>query len=214
MLFVNKQKQIEKQIADYGCQVALCLEKFHQAVKEHCRNPELQLLEKNCDEVHRAESRADDIRREIEVLMYSKALFPESRGDIMKLLEAVDKVPNQAEAALMMILTHRITIPQYYHSGILHLTGLCHRCITALLDGIDKLFTDFTNATVAIGKVDELESEADQVEASLTTDIFTGELDGFEKLLLRDLVKNIASITDRAENAGDQIRIIMAKRRI
>ena len=38
-------------------------------------------------------------------------------------------------------------------------------------------------------------------------------MDGFDKILLRDTVKSIAQISDRAENVGDRIRIIAAKRR-
>jgi len=146
--------------------------------------------------------------------MYSKSLFPESRGDIMGLLEAMDKVPNQTEAAVRMLLTHHIEIPAAYRAGIIRLTEICHRCVEALLEGAGKLFSDFTSATAAVGKVDELESEADHLEASLVEGIFAGEMPGFDKILLRDLVRNISAITDRAENAGDRIRIIVAKRRV
>ena len=44
--------------------------------------------------------------------MYSKALFPESRGDILGLLEAMDKVPNQAEKALLVMLTQYIVLEE------------------------------------------------------------------------------------------------------
>ena len=214
MLFVSKQKKIEEQLTEYRQKVALCLEVFCQAFRQYGKTADRIQLESDHTRVHQIESQADDIRREIEVMMYSKALFPESRGDIMGLLEAIDKVPNQAEAAVSMLLTHHIVIPEAFRTEVLELTEICHRCIDALLDGAGKLFTDFTNATAAIGKVDELESEADHLEAALIEKIFTAEIDGFEKILLRDLIENIAAVTDRAENAGDRIRIIVAKRRV
>ena len=40
------------------------------------------------------------------------------------------------------------------------------------------------------------------------------DCDGVQKLLLRDVIVNIAGITDKAENAGDCIRVIAAKRMI
>ena len=76
------------------------------------------------------------------------------------------------------------------------------------------LVSDYTTATVAIGNIDELESEADKIEADLIEKIFSSDMDGFEKIMLRDFIKRIAQISDRAENVGDRIRIIVAKRSI
>ncbi|HDY65678.1 MAG TPA: DUF47 family protein [Phycisphaerae bacterium] len=83
-----------------------------------------------------------------------------------------------------------------------------------MIESARSLFTDYTNATVAIGKIDELESDGDTIEGKLIEKIFTSNMDGFEKILLRDLVKQISQISDRAENVGDRIRIIVAKRSI
>ena len=63
------------------------------------------------------------MRREIEVMMYSKALFPESRGDILTLLETIDRVPNQAEAVVRMLLNQmslKMTIWVCTRLGILN----------------------------------------------------------------------------------------------
>lgn len=213
-LFDNKQKKIEAQVGVYCEKVSLCLEGFHQTFKEYCQTQDRSQLDANFTKVHKAESAADDIRREIEVMMYTKALFPESRGDILGLLETMDRVPNSAESAVRMLLTQHISIPQWLRPGVLQLVAISHRCVDAMLDGAGKLFSDFTNATVAVGKVDELESEADNIEATVIEQVFSSDMDGSEKLLLRDLIKHIADVSDRAENVGDRIRITVAKRRV
>jgi len=214
MIFLNKQKRIESQVNTYCEQVFLCLDGFQKAIEQYCQTSDRNQLQRNSGKVHHAESIADDLRREIEVMMYSKSLFPESRGDILGLLETADKVPNRAEEVLRMLLIQHIVIPAQFRPGILQLVNIDHRCVTALLEGIGKLFSDFTNATVAIGRVDELESEGDHLEANIIELIFAEEMDGIEKILLRDLVVAIGSICDRAANAGDRIRIIVAKRSI
>ena len=213
-MFTNKQKKIESQITQYNRQVADCMKVFKQALQGYCNNPDREAVKGSFDKVHRAESLADDIRREIEVIMYSKALFPESRGDILGLLETMDKVPNQAEAVVHMIWNQHIAIPKELHSDILHIVDLGCRCVDALLEAAGKLFMDFTNAGVAVGRIDEIESESDRAEAELIEKIFSTQPDTIGKLLLRDLIKNIASISDRAENAGDRIRIMIAKRSV
>jgi len=214
MFFANKQKKIETQIAQYNEQISTCLDKFRQAIGQYCKNPDRDAIKSRFDDVHKSESLADDIRRDIEVMMYSKSLFPESRGDILGLLEAMDKVPNQTEAVVHMIWNQRISIPKELSSEVLGLVEVCCRCVEALLEAAGKLFTNFTNATVAVGKIDELESEADRVEAGIIEKIFSGQMDSIDKILLRDMVKSISAISDRAENAGDRIRITVAKRSV
>lgn len=214
MIFHSKQGKVESQLVEYRENVATCLAGFRQAFEEYCSSGDRQALQKNYMTMHKAESRADDIRRSIEVLMYSKSIFPESRGDIMGLLEAMDKVPNQAEYTVQAMLNQHIVIPESFQPGVLQLVNVCHRCVGALLDASAKLFEDFTEATALLGKIDELESEADTMEAALTEGIFASDMDGFDKLLLRDLCKCIGAVSDRAENAGDRIRVIVAKRRI
>jgi predicted phosphate transport protein (TIGR00153 family) len=214
MIFVSKQKKIESSLGEYRDKVATCLEIFEKSFLQYLDDPDKDVLEKNGVEIHKAESLADDIRREVEVMMYSKALFPESRGDILALLESTDRVPNQAEATLHMISNQRISIPKQFHPQIIEMISLCMRCGKAMLDASEKLFSDFTIATIMIGKIDELESEADHLEESIIKQIFSSDMDGFEKIMLRDTVKQIAAISDRAENVGDKIRIIVAKRRV
>lgn len=213
-LFKNKQKQIESQFRNYCQKVSLCLDEFRDTFRQYCQNSDRSEMQENVKKVHKAESRADDIRREIEVVMYTKALFPESRGDILGLLETMDKVPNKAEAAAQMVLSEHIVIPNFLHANLLQLVDVCHRCVLALIESAEKIFEDFTNATVAIGRIDELESEGDFVEANLIEQIFTSDLEGAEKIMLRDMVQQVAAVSDRAENAGDRIRIIVAKRKI
>ena len=214
MFFVSKQKKVESLLDEYREKVQLCLEQFEKTFREYFDNNDRDILQQNLRAVSRSESAADDIRREIEVMMYSKAMFPESRGDILGLLEAMDRIPNQAEHVTTALHNQHINVREEYKVQIISLIGICIRCVDAMIDGASKLFSDFTNATVAVGKIDELESEADIVENALIEQIFGSDMDGFNKLLLRDLVRNVTAISDRAENVGDRIRLIVAKRGI
>lgn len=211
-MFANKQKQIESRISLYCKEVIDCLEACRRSFRQYLEDANRDTLREAFIEVHKAESLADDKRREIEVMMYTKAIFPESRGDILGLLETMDRMPNQAESAVRMALTQHVTVPEAYAAQILELVDVCCRSVTATIEAVQMLFTDYTSATVAIGKIDELESEADRMEADIIGRLFSSEMDGIDKLLLRDLVKHIGSISDRAENVGDRLRIVVAKR--
>jgi len=214
MFFASKQKGIESEIARYCDTVLDCVRMFKRAIEQHCENPDRGLVKKHYDTVHKAESLADDIRREIEVMMYTKALFPESRGDILGLLETMDKVPNHAESAVRVIYEEHLTVPQFLVPGITRLLDVSERCVEAMLDAVDKLFKDYTSATVAVGKVDELETEADRIESELKERVFASDMEGLDKILLRDLIGRFSGICDRAENVGDRVRIMVAKRAV
>lgn len=212
MFFFNKQKQVETQLDEYCRSISICMSKFKAAMDYLCMEGEKSAGQKFYLEVHQSESQADDIRRDIEVLMYSKSLFPESRGDILGLIETMDKVPNQAETVVKMMEEQQIHIPSEFCQALRNLVDLCCKCVDAMLASVGKIFTDFTNSTVIVGKIDELESEADHIESQLMHSIFTSDLGGFEKTLLRDFIKHISQVSDRAENVGDRIRIMVAKR--
>lgn len=214
MFFVSKQRKIESQLGQYRQAISHCLSVFNETLIQYCQTGDRVDLKNAFTKVHLAESKADDIRREIEVLMYSKSLFPESRGDILRLLETMDRVPNQAESAVRAILTQRITIPESCTAKILQIAKLSGQCVDAMLDSVEKLFTNLTNATVMVGKIDELESQIDHIEAELIEQFFGSQMLDFDKILLRDVVKSIAQISDHVENVGDHIRIIAAKRRV
>lgn len=213
-MITKKQRRLQELIAQYNEQVHLCLEEFQSAVIAYCDGHDREKLAEDSVKVRRAESRADDIRREIEVLMYSKALFPESRGDILGLLETMDKVPNQAEAAVRMVLNQHLVIPADLVPETREMVQVSRHCIEEMIGAVDSLFSNSLNATAYVGKVDQLESDVDHLEEQLISRIFTGSEEGWMKILLRDFVRKVASISDRAENTTDRIRIMVAKRSI
>jgi predicted phosphate transport protein (TIGR00153 family) len=214
MLFVSKQKKVEVSLDEYCQKVSECVQYYEKAIKDYVQTSDRSHLSQNYTEVDRLESAADDKRRQLEVMMYSKSLFPESRGDILGLLETMDKVPNQSETAIGMLYNQHVYIPPEFGDDLVKLADLCRRCVEAMLESVSKLFVNFTSATLIVGKVNELESEADDIEQSIIERAFANNMDGFAKIMLRDLVKQVASVSDRAENVADRISIIVAKRNI
>ncbi len=213
MFFKRRQNELEGRLTDYREKAALCVTRFYESLQRYLLSGDLDQLREDVTLIHKAESQADDLRRDIEVMMYSKALFPESRGDVLGLIETMDEVPNQAETCMRLIVNQYIRIPESLHRNIGRLVETCTECVDAMLEATTKLFSDFTNAALTIGKIDELESEADGIEGELLQAIFADDaLSDLDKVLLRDLVRSISHIADRAEAVGDRVRIIVAKR--
>jgi predicted phosphate transport protein (TIGR00153 family) len=213
VFFKSKQNKIETLLKEYRGQVERCLERYRETFAHLASTSDRTMLEQHAAEVRAFESAGDDIRRSIEDLMYTRALFPESRGDILGLLESLDKVPNQAQTAVRMVLHQNIMVPPELWPLFLEQVDMVIRCASAMLEAADKLFTDFTGAMVAVGRVDELESQADRLTTEIIQKVFAGQLDGVQKILLRDLAYAVEQLSDRAQDTADRIRIIVAKRK-
>ncbi len=211
---MKKQRELQSLILEYNNQIMTCVKETQKTISDYSVSSDREVLSGGFEHVYKAEGRADDIRRDIEYIMYSKALFRESRGDIMGLIETMDKVPNQAESAVRMILNQHVPLPDDLIPGIREMIEISVKCVEAVVDAVNGLFSDFHNAATYAGKVDQMESDVDHMEERLINTIFSGNHEGYIKILLRDLVRKLASISDRAENVGDRVRIIVAKRSI
>ena len=214
MIFFRKQDDIEAQVGRYCDTILECLNKFCDAIRHHCERSNWEEVKKSFAEVHQSESLADDIRRDVEVMMYAKALFPESRGDILGLLETMDHVPNQMESVVRMIYEQRIEVPESFNEDLLSLVDVSARCVETMLASVRKLFSDYTSAVTMVGKIDELETEVDHLESAMIERAFAGNGKDMWKLLFRDLIRNIGNISDRTERVADRLRLIVAKRGI
>ena len=76
---------------------------FFEAVREYM-DGKLDLFEKRLIEVKKAEQDADKLRRDIKHKLYSHLLIPESRGDVLALLETLDDVPDTVYKILQNFL--------------------------------------------------------------------------------------------------------------
>jgi predicted phosphate transport protein (TIGR00153 family) len=214
MFFKSKQKEIEDLIGKYCQEVRELLDLFQATMRDYLREQDLDKLRENSTDIHKLESQADDVRREVELMMYEKALFPESRGDVMALLEGADRVPNQAEGAVRTILTQHISVPETFTERVMTLVESSAKAGYAMLDAVAGLFNHAAATRNLLGKIDELESEVDRLQNSLIEDIFDSDIDGFDKMQLREMVDRLARPSDRAENVADHIAVILAKRDI
>lgn len=213
-LFWGKQKEVEDILGRYCHEYGQCLDLFVTGINAYFDHGNRDQLGQDAQRTHQAESRADDLLTELGMVLYGSALFPESRGDILGLVEALDAVLNKSEAVIRMPYHQYIVVPQELASTFKELVDTVRECTKLLRKSAELLFDKFHRAAGYNGKVDQLESQADAQEAALIEKIFTTDLDIGQKILLRDLVLSISDIADRAENASDRIQLILVKRKL
>ncbi len=212
MMLWKKQKEIQKAIEEYLLETQNCLEAFGQAFEVYFAEGLSDNFKQQIDKTHAHESKADDERREIEYAMYDRALIPESRGDILGLLESIDLVPNKCESVLFQIWCQNMSIPGQYTQQLRKLVLVNQQSYTLLCQAVGFFFTDIQQVLPAVDLVVEKESESDRIEQGLIKSVFDAPGDKADKILLKEVILEIGAISDRAENAADRVRIVAVKR--
>ena len=156
------------------------------------------------------ESEADIIRYEIRDKLYRGAYLPLLREDVYKLVECIDKVGNAAEACSDFFLNQRPLIsdelkPHFLEVGkeSLGIIDSLKLAVLCYLKG-DCSIETVRDHTREIGIQ---ESRVDKLEWDLTKEIFNSELDFAHQAHLKLCLDSITEVSDRAEDAGDQLEL-------
>ncbi len=209
----KKEKSIIDKIQAYLDQVDTCRKRFRVSIEKLLLDPDKEENQAILEEVHRAESKADDLRRNIELQLYKRALIPESRGDVLGLIETLDVIPGLFQSLCYQFLLERIVIPEQFRERYLHLVDVNLKAYDLVRQAVLGLFysKDVKDLT---DLVDAVESDSDHVERDLIRDIFNSKLDKADKILLKEIVINTGDISDQAETVKDRLILAIVKRKI
>lgn len=212
--FWKREKEIERLMDDYMNEVLSCLDIFKDCLFALFDDSTGESAKELVLQVDQAESRSDHLRHQIELALYNKALMPESRGDLLELVETVDRIPNWAEEIAYDIHLQRIVFPEHLIEQFKHLAEMNVQCFHLLHKAVTALFTDIDTVFPLTQKVDRLEGEIDGVERQLIREVFNIEERLSYQHLLYRTIRSICNISDKTENVADRLAILATKRRI
>jgi hypothetical protein len=164
--------------------------------------------------VRQLENKADEIRKHTETSLYTHSLIPESRGDVLALLENMDNVVDRAKEVLQRFDVERPEIPGEFVTGFLELTEKSVQTVDNCVAAARAYFRDVNMVRDFINKVDFYESEADRAGLKLKKKIFASDLDLGQKMHLRYFAEQVESISDLAEHVSERLAISAIKRSI
>ncbi len=210
----KKEKQLESLIYQY-------LDHFGQTREHFLKAMDTCLNEGICgefifltDQTHKFESKADEIRDEINYMMYSRALIPESREDIMSLIEQVEVIPRIFELILHIIRTQKLKIPEFVVLEVKDLLRISAESCELVSKQIDLLLRNRQGIRVLLATIDGNESHCDHIERSLMTKIFDSDIEIVHKLQLKELIVAMGEISDQADRVSRRVNILTLKRRV
>ena len=187
---------------------------FKKAVHLFLKEQRSQNYRKLSKEIKTIEHDADVLRRDIENRLYAQNLIPDFRGDVLELVENLDKVINEFDEVAHGFYLERPIIPETYHEQLLELVNEVCQCAENLAFASRAFFKDFSSVRNYSKKVYLLEHESDKTTAKLIDEIFSSDMELAHKLQLKTFLSEVADIADLAENCVDQLLIYVIKRDI
>ena len=208
----KKEEKIIGKIESFLDQIDTCRDLFVTTMTLLVKRPG-DVTEDQIADVHRTEARADDLRREIELQLYEKALIPESRGDVLGLIESADVIPNAFEDVVSDMYIQHLSVPEEFREQFLELVRVNVEASNVMSDAIRDFFYHRRDSLENLSHIDERESQSDRIQRTLIGAIFSSGMDTGDKILLRDLVNGIGAISDGAEKCADRLTLAVIKRR-
>lgn len=214
-IFGSKTKQLEADIENYLDLVSRAGLIFQEGVKAYLSD-KMDKFDKNFKDITALESEADAVRRDIKRKLYTFMLIPESRGDVLGLLETLDDVVDICEKVLEQFSIETPDIRDFLVSDFRELAELSALAVDEIVKAARSFFTDITMVSNYVNKVHFYEHEVDDLEEQLKRKAFNSkEIERFShKVHMRYFAEKIAMVSDVAQSVAERLSVYAIKRKI
>jgi hypothetical protein len=209
---LKRKLEIGKRIDDFLDNVSESGLLFKLGVDSYLKG-NVESFEKKLEDITQTENQGDSLRRSLEEQLYVQTLIPESRGDVLELLENMDALLDRFKGAMWRFEIEHPTIPPVMHNDFKELVSCVVDSVEAMVRSARAFFKDIAAVSDHMHKVSYWEKQSDKVSTRLQCNIFRHtELQLSHKLQLRDFVMHVDQIADQAEDVADKLSIYVIKR--
>jgi len=163
--------------------------------------------------INALESRLDGIRRDIEMEIYGRRLLPDTRDDVLGLLESIDKIPDRIQSVTRNLQLQNVEIPSLLKGDLRQLSDHVVEAVQILIKISYAFLNKPADVRDLVSQLSRLEHEADLVEERAIALVFDApDRELAHKLQLQGFIERVGSICDLAEDVGDRLIIASLKR--
>jgi len=173
-------------------------------------------------EIESLEHEADDLKKEIRLNLPKSLFMPVPREDLLELLLVQDKIANRTKDVSGIVLGRKMQIPAAIAEQFLEFVD---RNVDAAKQArksvreLDELFTagfrgaEVTLVSAMIEKLDQIETDTDDKQASLRAALFKIEksLDPIDAVFMYKVIELIGEIADMAERVGRRLEMLLSQ---
>ncbi|MEE8212464.1 MAG: DUF47 family protein [Anaerolineales bacterium] len=211
-LFGARGREIEVGLDEYLHKLNGITSDMHGAIRAYL-NQNTEEFSHLFGKINEFENRLDTLRRNIEAEIYGKRLLPDTRDDVLELLENLDKIPNRIQSTIREMTLQKIRIPEGLHSSLTELAGRNVQIVQVLIRVINAFLYRPHDVRDGVKELSHQEHEGDVIEQQVLKLIFDdASLELAEKMQLYRFGERVGSICDMAEDLGDHIMIWAIKR--
>ena len=208
----KQTKNLEQKVDKFFLLLSEASVIYRLGIRIYLREKVSEEYNKRVNHISEIESEADNLRRDIKKIIYSEMLIPDSRGDVLGLIETSDEIFSLFKKSLWSFSNETPKIGEDLIAGYRRLTNMVVKAVDELTSGCRAFFISPHLVTSYTAKVTLYEKEADKIGAVLKTDIFSLDIELTEKIHLREFVDCIDCIADHAEDVADRLSIYAIKR--
>ena len=213
MTLFRKTKELDNKINEFLDNVSEAGLVYSRAIDLYLDEGACEEFMKKRQEVSAFESRNDQLRRDVESTLYEHTLLPDSRADVLELLEAIDRVMNKYESNLYAYAIEKPSIPKSFHAPFKELVQTIVDCVESLVVSARSFFEMNGEIKNHLHKVMFFEKQADQQGTSLKTAFFDNKkLELAHQRQLSDFEMATEEISDLSEDVADILTILAVKR--
>ncbi|MFQ5993298.1 MAG: DUF47 domain-containing protein [Nitrospiraceae bacterium] len=211
-LFGARGREIEVGLDEYLHKLNGITSDMHGAIRAYL-NQDTEEFSHLFGKINEFEHQLDTLRRNIEAEIYGKRLLPDTRDDVLELLENLDKIPNRIQSTIREMTLQKIRIPEGLHSSLTELAGRNVQIVQVLIRVINAFLYRPHDVRDGVKELSHHEHEGDVIEQQVLKLIFDdASLELAEKMQLYRFGERVGSICDMAEDLGDHIMIWAIKR--
>lgn len=181
---------------------------FKEGVLNYLDEEESSFKEK-IKEIERLESVADKLQRKIDDEFYIHSILPQNISDIETMIDKMDEIIDTAKDNLYQFDVEIPYFPEEIVQDYIRLTNTSVESALAVFPAVRTFFREPVKVKDQLSKVYFYERETDKIARNLKRKLFH-KLDDIglaKKIHLRYFALHIESISDKAENLADMLRI-------
>ena len=144
-------------------------------------------------------------------------LIPDSRADVLNIVEEIDTITDLAKEVIYEISIEKPKIPVNLESDFLELVENSAKAVDMLVKAVRAFFQEISQVNNYVNKVHFFEHQVDKNEERIKRKIFSEECQEIEiayKMQLRYFIEEIAALSDQAEMVSEDISVAAIKRKI
>jgi predicted phosphate transport protein (TIGR00153 family) len=205
-VFTRTTKNIIIKIDEFIDDIDIGLLVFKEAMKSYL-DKDLETFERQFQKLNELENSADRLQREIENEMIIHSVLPQSRDEVVALIDMLDEIIDSIQNLLRDIDIERPVIPDEINNCFYTIVVASANAAEELVPAARAYFRSPYTVREKLLKVYYFESETDKFVAQTKKKIFRemNYLHLAEKNQLRYIINNIENISDYAQKAADKL---------